>query len=150
MSRDIKFLTHDLRRWVDHTEQEARKGIAHEALQEAADYAPEWSGFLKDQGYAFIEGKLYETTSGTSANYRRVAIPPKGGYEADVTIVFRAGRIGNIEQKIFDYAYYVGVKNPNWLRFANTKFWIEAALNPENSTTIGAVIYRSFKEAWRM
>lgn len=129
MSRDARFLPRDLHNWIETSVQKAKRDIASESLEDASSYAPEWSGFLQDQGYAFVDGKLVEETAGNTMAPRRVAIQPEGGYNHDVTIIFRAGRVTS-QGTVFDYAYYVGVHDPGWLRYADTMHWIESALHP--------------------
>jgi len=149
MSRHISMLAPDLHRWVERTEEDAKYGIAETALEKASENAPVWSGFLADQGYAFVNGELHETTQeGNLAEGGRVPIPPEGNYNSDVNIVFTAGRPTQSGQP-FDYAYYVGIKNPNWLRFANTKHWIETALHPANDD-IQLEITKSFDKNWKL
>lgn len=149
MSRHISRLGPDLHRWIERAEEDAKYGIAEQALEIASENAPVWSGFLAGQGYSFVDGELYEQTQGSNVlENRRVPIPPQGDYKSDITIVFTAGRPTQSGQP-FDYAYYVGIKNPNWLRFANTQHWIETALHPANDD-IQLEIIRSFDKNWKL
>jgi len=129
MGRDAKFLGTDLANWIETSTQKAKHDIAAEALEDASEWAPEWTGFLADQGYAFVDGKLVEETQGITSAPRRTEIKPEGGYNHDISVVFRAGRVTS-QGTVFDYAYYVGVVRPDWLRYADTMHWIESALHP--------------------
>ena len=129
--KDISQLDNDLRKWIDKGEEIAKKEIAKSALKKSSTNAPVDTGFLSDQGYAFVDGQMIKKSGTSEKGHRRTALMPKGGYDEGVTIVYRAGRPRE-NSSPFDYAYYIGVYNPAHIKNAVNRKWIESALSPEN------------------
>jgi len=140
--------SNELIEWLERSEETAKKKIASVALNDASENAPQWTGFLKDQGYAYVDGVLYDQTPGESTGERRIAATPEGGYNSDVAIAFKDLRLGR-GGETFDYALYVGEVNPGWLRFAHTMHWIETALDPEINPGIFRILGASMAYNWK-
>ncbi len=145
--RPLRNLAKDIERNLKLAVEETKKRLAQQVLQDSESRAPKDTGFLAQQGKVYVNGKLFGQTGSAQAGYRKVAIPPEGGYTADVTLVYRAGRHSHLSGQVFDYSYYVGVVDPDWLRFAETKHWIEMALNPDVANTVLAQTLQEFMRA---
>lgn len=134
MKRNIKKLPRDLKQAFAEAKETAKEKIARDWLDDAEADAPVWSGFAKSQGYAFIDGQVFDKSKTPTPDVaRRESEKPDVDPGHDVTVAFHAGRPSE-KHGTFYYTYYIGVINPGHLRAIHKKNWIEAALHPSGQT----------------
>lgn len=145
--RDLKHFPNDLRRWVKRSKEEMKQDMGEKALEMSQTHAPEDRGFLRQQGELYVDGQKTADLGRPSSGHRRVSMESEGGYDSDITIVYKAGRPSK-KHGVFDYARYVGLVNPAHLKKAKTKEWIETALNPNNKE-LEVIAYKTLREEWK-
>lgn len=136
MSRNVKYLGGDLKSWMERSAEEAKEKIAYDSAQDAYENAPKESGFLGSEIKVFVNNKLlHQVPYKPTHSKNRVSLAPNKNYGNGVTLVSRAGRAG----ANFDYAYYLGVINPNHLNNVDNQKWLDTALHPESENVISNI-----------
>ncbi len=128
--RDLEYLSDDIKRSLQKAIKIAGREIAEKALRQSEVLAPKDTGFMSEQGRAFVDGKQVATGSLPAKGYRRVSMsvsPPEASYSPNMVKIFLAYRAGRPRQdnEPFDYAYYN--------RYVWGREWIESAINPRNA-----------------